>query len=867
MRCVASALKNPDSKPTYLEYFGMTRPPFDQLPGPSPIFLSDQYSLLTAHLTSATEQTDCLMVICGANGSGKTTLLNRYITSLSDDVSFAAFDETCKSGTEFYTGFLRQLGFRDITGSLRELRRITKEFLIHRGKAGDPVLVIVDNAHLICASVYEQLRWIAETRVDDRRVLSIVLAGNTDLHRILESPAMSSIKFRSQIDFSIRVYTEEETEDYVRHRLRLAGGIDAAKFAIEARPLIYRYSGGVPSTINLLCNEVLAEAYARETRVISADLVRMVADTHHIEPSITLPQTTGRRKTDPDIDQLPPERTEARITAREAPSNETTDKPERDSAFAGVDVAALLAQVGELSEQLADVEAARYQAVSDINVRDNDVGKLRKQLTALLKKTAKQENAAKQNAEKIRQLKRELSDASKALRTSEKATQKAIQNSELPQIEIEKLQPKVQQLTDQVASLEAAEKQAKSEVLERDRHVSDLERQLDTQTKRAEKQQRSADENVDQVRQLKSELSDVSKALKASEKIAAKANIDAELPNVEIEKLQLQVEQLTEQLASFEEAEKQAQQETRQRDKDAAELKKQLGAQTKAAEKRKRAAEKQLGEILQLRESLADSKAALQGSEKGAAELTSALKKEERATDRANSELTKLKTKTGKLEESKSELQAKVSTLTKDLKEANKRVNKSHVVEKSNETLKKKIETKTEQLGVRDKALTELETTLRNTQEECDSLRASIKSETALEASIQAKDALIADLKTQLATANARSSKREDAAEQPADAINTLEVIKDGKVEQVFPITADQSRIMIGRSDDSELCLDSKFVSRHHALIFITDHRVYIEDLNSFNGVSVNSKTVTRLELHENDTVLVGDFVIRPRRT
>ena len=224
---MARALKNPIADPTYLDFFGMKQPPFAPLSGPSQIFHSDQYSLLMTHLAGATEQSDCLMVMCGADGSGKTTLLNRYTTSLDQDVSFATFDETCADGNQFYCAFLRQLGFHDISGTLQELRRITREFLIHRGIAGDPVLVIIDNAHLVSPSVFEQLRWIADTKVEDTRVLSIVLAGNSDLPRIMDSPAMRMLKFRRHIDFTIRVYTEEETEDYVRHRLRLAEGADA----------------------------------------------------------------------------------------------------------------------------------------------------------------------------------------------------------------------------------------------------------------------------------------------------------------------------------------------------------------------------------------------------------------------------------------------------------------------------------------------------------------------------------------------------------------------------------------------------------------------------------------------------------------
>jgi len=212
---VVRALENPVTDPTYLDFFGLTRPPFARLSEPSEIFHTEQYSLLMAHLATATAHSDCLVVICGADGSGKTTLLNRYISGLGDDISYATIDETCKGEKEFYCAFLRQLGFNDITGTSRELRRITKEFLVQRGMAGDSVLMIIDNAHLVHASVLEQLRLIAAIKVKNHRVLSVVLAGNTDLVRVMDSPAMSQIKFHSHVHFNIRVYTKAETANYV----------------------------------------------------------------------------------------------------------------------------------------------------------------------------------------------------------------------------------------------------------------------------------------------------------------------------------------------------------------------------------------------------------------------------------------------------------------------------------------------------------------------------------------------------------------------------------------------------------------------------------------------------------------------------
>ena len=134
---MARALENPKNNPGYLEFFGLTRAPFSRLVQPSEIFRSEQYSLLMGHLAAATAQADCRVVIRGADGSGKTTLLNRYIDTLDDDISFATINETCADETQFYEAFLRQLGFNDISGSMRELRSITREFLVHRCIAGE----------------------------------------------------------------------------------------------------------------------------------------------------------------------------------------------------------------------------------------------------------------------------------------------------------------------------------------------------------------------------------------------------------------------------------------------------------------------------------------------------------------------------------------------------------------------------------------------------------------------------------------------------------------------------------------------------------------------------------------------------------
>ena len=54
---------------------------------------------------------------------------------------------------------------------------------------------------------------------------------------------------------------------------------------------------------------------------------------------------------------------------------------------------------------------------------------------------------------------------------------------------------------------------------------------------------------------------------------------------------------------------------------------------------------------------------------------------------------------------------------------------------------------------------------------------------------------------------------------------------------------------MVGRGEDSDICLDSHFVSRHHAQLISDENGCVIEDLNSTNGVRLGERQVKKYRL------------------
>ena len=69
-------------------------------------------------------------------------------------------------------------------------------------------------------------------------------------------------------------------------------------------------------------------------------------------------------------------------------------------------------------------------------------------------------------------------------------------------------------------------------------------------------------------------------------------------------------------------------------------------------------------------------------------------------------------------------------------------------------------------------------------------------------------------------------------------------------------------RIIIGRTVDNDIQIDSKFISRHHCQITTTSEGSVLEDLNSTNGVYIKSKRVRRQHLNDGDVVVLGKHEI-----
>ena len=93
------------------------------------------------------------------------------------------------------------------------------------------------------------------------------------------------------------------------------------------------------------------------------------------------------------------------------------------------------------------------------------------------------------------------------------------------------------------------------------------------------------------------------------------------------------------------------------------------------------------------------------------------------------------------------------------------------------------------------------------------------------------------------------------------DAIPELIVSYSGVVTARIRLVRD--RYILGRSELSDIVLENRFISKHHALLVGSPHGLVLVDMKSRNGTFVNSERIQNRILQNNDIVSLGDYRIK----
>jgi general secretion pathway protein A len=263
----------------YEDYFNLKTKPFELLPNPEFLFLSRSHKRAVTYLDYGIRERAGFILLTGEVGSGKTTILRDLIKKLDDSVVLSKVFNTSVDSSQLLAMVNNDFGIpvqgKDKVALLRDLN----EFLIDQYAKGNKPTLIIDEAQNLTAKILEEIRMLSNLETDNAKLLQIILVGQPELRETLALPNLLQLRQRISINCHIHPLTRKEVEDYILHRLQVAGNRDAVAFSGQAFDIIHKYSRGIPRLVNVICDFLLISAFIEETRQIEEEnALDIVAD-------------------------------------------------------------------------------------------------------------------------------------------------------------------------------------------------------------------------------------------------------------------------------------------------------------------------------------------------------------------------------------------------------------------------------------------------------------------------------------------------------------------------------------------------------------------------------------------------------------
>ncbi len=261
----------------YEEYWGLREKPFENTPNPRFYYRSPEHEETFARMLYAIRERKGAAVISGEYGSGKTLLGRALMQELDDERYEVAFLFNPKlSALQFLKELVHQLGGNGQDNDKVRLMRNLNEVLYANYRRGKDTVVLIDEAQAIPdEEVFEEIRLLLNFQLNDRFLLTLLLVGQPELRE--KVAAIPQFAQRVAVQYHLKGLTFRETENYIRHRLEVAGAY-YDMFLNESYSLIHERSGGIPRRINHICDLSLFEGLGNRVSRIGLEIIRSVLE-------------------------------------------------------------------------------------------------------------------------------------------------------------------------------------------------------------------------------------------------------------------------------------------------------------------------------------------------------------------------------------------------------------------------------------------------------------------------------------------------------------------------------------------------------------------------------------------------------------
>ncbi|MEK7683775.1 MAG: AAA family ATPase [Nitrospirota bacterium] len=262
----------------YLEFYKLKEHPFSNVVDNRFYYKGAQHSEALVRLKYAIDTKKGLAVVIGDIGAGKTTLARRLLEELDENIYEAVLLVVIHSAVSadwLLKKLAIQLGVTDVKEEKVELLSQIYKRLFELGEQGKAAVVIIDEVQMLNSKeIMEEFRGLLNMEMPEGKMVNFIFVGMPELDSVLALD--EPLKQRVAIKVRLKSFSEENTKEYIVHRMHIAGS-PKNPFTEDAMRAIYRHSNGVPRLINTICDNALLDGFLFKTNTIDDAIIRAVA--------------------------------------------------------------------------------------------------------------------------------------------------------------------------------------------------------------------------------------------------------------------------------------------------------------------------------------------------------------------------------------------------------------------------------------------------------------------------------------------------------------------------------------------------------------------------------------------------------------
>jgi len=259
----------------YLNYYNLGLKPFEISPDPKFLWLGEKHKEALAVLKYGILENKGFLSLTGDVGTGKTTIVNALANSLGDNIISAKVLDPSLDEIDFFKLTASVFKVNKKFRTKGDFHGLLEQFLISAQTNNKDVVLIIEESQRIDQKLLEEVRILSNIEQPDKKLITIIFVGQIEFNKKLT--ANRALRQRISINYTIDPLTQFETEQYISHRLKVAGS-ESKIFSQSAIHEIFSFSEGNPRRINVICDLALLSGYVNETKIIQPEIIRECAD-------------------------------------------------------------------------------------------------------------------------------------------------------------------------------------------------------------------------------------------------------------------------------------------------------------------------------------------------------------------------------------------------------------------------------------------------------------------------------------------------------------------------------------------------------------------------------------------------------------